>query len=894
MTARFVPSRKIDLVDGYAVYNVANYGADPTGVSDSTTAFNNCIAAALAAGVSGAKAKVVAQPGDYAISGQVLAQPTDDLFSPVMFSGWGARLHLTSATAGMVFMPGAGKRWRYGCFEGFMALIDSNAVTDAFLFQDSSTSTTSSENFWAWTARGLVCQTGTATAPINNGIRVLNRSNINVMFQYAIRDCTFVEATNVTGCGIVCEWTGAGSISSCRIENPNTYGGLNGVRLGSSGKPITGGHVLGGTCVGAYEENVKLYIQGGGTDHTHVEGAWGRAPSGSSEGGEVSLTGNGSIIELDPHLNTATNGTSGSNVAGQATAAAVIYATGGDVNLIGRRVQALAITGAADNGSGLIRITATAHGFATGDRVSIWDMKQTFEANGLWTVTRIDANTFDLQGSGFVHTYSSGGFCSRPFARILDTNPTTTGTVNAFGIRTPVIDTAALAAGAGNGSPTVNLGYGGLTPTAVKTGAYTLNPGELALGDATSAGINFKLPIAPADGTVCGLKMVATASGHTCALNTQASDVFDVSGGSTSRTLSVLNQIVVCQYDATYAIWYCLTHALPATTTLDQITVPAANVAMNSKKFTGLAAGSAAGESIRYEQVFASTFLASLFPWIVDFQYFTPTASATWNKPNSGTMAFILAVGAGGGGGGGTRGASSIYGGAGGGSGTRSAVWLPMAALAASYTVQVGAGGAGGAGASTGTASTGADGSRATIFDTSGVIVSVPVGTGGAGGGTSSPAAGTGGGAATTNAPSGYVMSVSTTTGGNGGGSSITTVGSNGAGGGGGGASGITSGAASSGNGGTGSIENAITAVAAGAGTVGNVAGVGGGFYGFPTTAFAAMGGAGGGSSGGSTAGTGGFGMFGGGGGGSGSRVNAGTAPNGGNGGDGALIVVVF
>jgi hypothetical protein len=322
----------------------------------------------------------------------------------------------------------------------------------------------------------------------------------------------------------------------------------------------------------------------------------------------------------------------------------------------------------------------------------------------------------------------------------------------------------------------------------------------------------------------------------------------------------------------------------------------ATDLNMNSFHITTLAAATSAGHAVRYEQLFSnSAVISAIFPWIKDIQYFGPTPSGTWNKPTVGTMALIIAQGAGGGGGGGSRGASSIYGGAGGGCGTRSAVWLPLAALANNYTVQVGAGGAGGTGASSGTAGTGGDGSRATIFDTSGVILSVPVGTGGQGGGTVSPSAGTGGGGATTNAPSGYTITPSTTNGASGGGSSITTVGSNGTTGGGGGAGGITSGAASSGAGGAGSVSTAsLPVVSAIAGSTNVVAGMGGGFWGIPSSQFFVMGGAGAQSSGAASPGTGAPGMFGGGGGGSGSRVTAGTAPNGGAGGDGYLMVIVY
>jgi hypothetical protein len=75
--------------------------------------------------------------------------------------------------------------------------------------------------------------------------------------------------------------------------------------------------------------------------------------------------------------------------------------------------SAKTITGAANNGSGLIRITATAHGYTTGDRINIASVGGTVEANGKWTITVIDANTFDLQSSTFVTTYTSGGTATK-------------------------------------------------------------------------------------------------------------------------------------------------------------------------------------------------------------------------------------------------------------------------------------------------------------------------------------------------------------------------------------------------------------------------------------------------------------------------------------------------
>jgi hypothetical protein len=78
-----------------------------------------------------------------------------------------------------------------------------------------------------------------------------------------------------------------------------------------------------------------------------------------------------------------------------------------------RKAYVKAITGAVTAG-GLIRITATAHGFTSNQRVNIAGVGGTVEANGSnWAITVITANTFDLVGSVFVNAYTSGGTATR-------------------------------------------------------------------------------------------------------------------------------------------------------------------------------------------------------------------------------------------------------------------------------------------------------------------------------------------------------------------------------------------------------------------------------------------------------------------------------------------------
>lgn len=73
---------------------------------------------------------------------------------------------------------------------------------------------------------------------------------------------------------------------------------------------------------------------------------------------------------------------------------------------------AKAVTGAADNGAGLIRLLAVAHGFATGDPITVAGVNGTAEANGNWIAKVIDANHVDLPKSFFINAWTAGGTIS--------------------------------------------------------------------------------------------------------------------------------------------------------------------------------------------------------------------------------------------------------------------------------------------------------------------------------------------------------------------------------------------------------------------------------------------------------------------------------------------------
>jgi hypothetical protein len=93
-----------------------------------------------------------------------------------------------------------------------------------------------------------------------------------------------------------------------------------------------------------------------------------------------------------------------------------IASLGGQQQQPSQRMLKVPISGAGNNGSGLIRITTTKnHRFATGNKITITGVGGTVEANGAsQTITVITATTFDIVGSTFTNAYTSGGVATRP------------------------------------------------------------------------------------------------------------------------------------------------------------------------------------------------------------------------------------------------------------------------------------------------------------------------------------------------------------------------------------------------------------------------------------------------------------------------------------------------
>lgn len=173
---------------------------------------------------------------------------------------------------------------------------------------------------------------------------------------------------------------------------------------------------------------------------------------------------------------------------------------------------------------------------------------------------------------------------------------------------------------------------GALTRTVVKTANYNAAVGDLVVCDtATTGAFAVTLPTAPANKSVITVKMVIQGATNAVTVACGGSDVFNKAAGSTSLTLTRLNESMVLQYDS--GIWTRVggdvgqtsalavagdvtgtagatvlagtsnVEAIIRANSVDQLTPPAANVSMNSKRLTTLAAATLAADAPRFDQV---------------------------------------------------------------------------------------------------------------------------------------------------------------------------------------------------------------------------------------------------------------------------------------------------
>jgi hypothetical protein len=119
-----------------------------------------------------------------------------------------------------------------------------------------------------------------------------------------------------------------------------------------------------------------------------------------------------------------------------------------------------------------------------------------------------------------------------------------------------------------------------LIPAAIKTSSYTAAANDFIKTDATSGTVPITLPTAPADKTRIAIKMIAVSGSNTTSFTTGGSDVINKAGGTTSGSLTLLNQAVTLQYESATAIWNVVSSDIP----LSQLDTRFASPTLNVKR----------------------------------------------------------------------------------------------------------------------------------------------------------------------------------------------------------------------------------------------------------------------------------------------------------------------
>jgi hypothetical protein len=149
----------------------------------------------------------------------------------------------------------------------------------------------------------------------------------------------------------------------------------------------------------------------------------------------------------------------------------------------------------------------------------------------------------------------------------IPTAPTATLLTNSTQIATTgyadAADVVVLSTAESFASTAAALAMRALNPTAVLSSPYTAAVNDLTKFDISGGSISQSLPNAPVDKSLYAAKIVKTAGTNTLTLTCQGSDVINMTTGSTSYTLKLLNQSVILQYEHATGIWDVITDDLP-------------------------------------------------------------------------------------------------------------------------------------------------------------------------------------------------------------------------------------------------------------------------------------------------------------------------------------------
>lgn len=336
-------------------YNVVDYGADPTGVSDSTSA----IQAALTAGAG----KVVYfPPGVYKVSSTLTPQASTHIM------GAGSTPSSSVASSTKILFTSTNTPL-------FNVNVDKVIIENMQLSQSG---TAVSGNY------GIIVGTSAVSGRYDNLLIQGFYVGMDVTGGGGSNDLNRVEITNSQSNGFVSHFA-QGYWTNCSAINNKGHGFYFTTGTGGSSPWVYGGGAFGNGGWGYYAD----------AEITSIVNVW---PNNDSQG-EIAIVPSyyaayaGSVVNAVVQW-AGDNPNSGYKTITNVTAASPIQVT-----------------------------TSTPHGFVTNDQVDIVGVIGIPQANGTFTITKVDNYNFTLNGTSGSGTYTSGGKAAIYISSVTGTNP---------------------------------------------------------------------------------------------------------------------------------------------------------------------------------------------------------------------------------------------------------------------------------------------------------------------------------------------------------------------------------------------------------------------------------------------------------------------------------------
>lgn len=138
-----------------------------------------------------------------------------------------------------------------------------------------------------------------------------------------------------------------------------------------------------------------------------------------------------------------------------------------------------------------------------------------------------------------------------------------------------------------------------LTPTAVKTAAYTAVAGDFVPCDSTAGAFTVTLPTAPPNKSRVAVKVIASAATvNPVTVARGGTDVLNRTGGNTSLSLTTLNHGVLLQYSTTGGIWYVVNDSLAIAALQAMFLASGSVIDLSALATTSTAAGTGIGDKL--------------------------------------------------------------------------------------------------------------------------------------------------------------------------------------------------------------------------------------------------------------------------------------------------------